>query len=46
MHTQPLTTVENCPDIGYLMEVPTMFYILQILRFYLVGQCCNIDISS
>ena len=34
---QPVTTVVDWPEIGWLMGVSTMFY-LQILRFYLVWQ--------
>ena len=38
MYIQPFTTVVDWPEIGCLMEVSTLFYILQILRFYLWGQ--------
>ncbi len=36
-YIQPATTVVDWPEIWCLMELSTMFYILQILRFYLVG---------
>ncbi len=41
MSIQPFTTAVDCSRIGCLMEVSTMYYILQILRFYLGRPNCR-----